>query len=127
MIFSEASLACTKSDDPAEVVQAQIDAYNSHDVELFVSCYSSDVKIYRLNQTEPMISGEKSLRETYKFLETVPKDYKAIIDQRMVNGPIVIDHERVVGRGKGKEDLKVFAIYEVRKGKIVNAWFPPRE
>ncbi len=119
--------ACTDSLDPETVVQAQIEAYNAHDVDLFASCYAEDVKVYRLADEAPMIVGIEQLRERYTFLETVPDTYKAVIDERMVNGPIVIDRERVVGRGEGMEDLVVFAIYEVRDGKIARVWFPPAE
>ena len=43
----------------------------------------------------------------------------------MVNGAIVIDYERLTGLSDGREDRLVFAIYEVRDGKIKNVWFPP--
>ena len=121
------TLACTDSTDPETVVQAQLDAYNAHDVDRFVECYSDDVSVTDLTGARPPIQGKAQLREAYGFLEQVPDEFRAVADNRMVNGPIVVDHERVVGRGEGLPDLKVFAIYEVRDGKITRVWFPPAE
>jgi hypothetical protein len=124
-MYSSEVLSCTESKDPATVVQAQVDAYNAHDVELFASCYSSDVKMQDLWDDTTDIVGKKDLLKTYQFLETVPEEFKVIIEKRMVNGAIVIDYERLTGLSDGREDRLVFAIYEVRDGKIKNVWFPP--
>lgn len=124
ILLAGPSNACTESQNPEDVVQAQIEAYNAHDVERFASCYSDTVKIYQLGESAPMLSGLSQLTESYQFLNQVPKEYKAIIDKRIVNGPFVIDNERVVGRGPDLEDVSVVAIYEVRDGKILNVWFP---
>ena len=125
IFYSTPSYSCTDSKDPRSVVQAQVEAYNRHDIELFASCFSSDVKIYDLGSSSPSTQGIDALKKEYQFLNKVPKDFKAVIEKRMVHGPIVIDYERITGRQKGKEDILVFAIYEVRDGKIKNVWFPP--
>ena len=124
-MYSGEVLSCTESKDPATVVQAQVDAYNAHDVELFASCYSSDIKMYDLWDETTYIVGKKDLLENYQFLKTAPEEFKVIIEKRMVNGPIVIDYERLTGLSDGRENRLVFAMYEVRDGKIKNVWFPP--
>lgn len=117
--------ACTTSTDPETVVQAQVDAYNKHDVEQFASCYAEDVKLQNLTEAEPLVVGKKALIDNYQFLKRAPKEFRVIIDKRIVNGPIVIDYERITGMGEGQRDQVVFAIYEVRAGKIKTVWFPP--
>ena len=124
-LYTSEVLSCTASKDPATVVQAQLDAYNAHDVDLFASCYSSDIKVKDLRKNGLDLVGKEDLVKTYQFLKTVPEEYKVILEQRLVNGPIVIDYERLTGLGEEKEDRLVFAIYEVRDGKIKNVWFPP--
>ena len=124
ILYSSELSACTESKDPETVVQAQLDAYNAHDVELFASCYSSDIKMQYLWRDAPHIVGKEDVIKGYQFLKNAAKEYKVVIESRIVNGPIVIDHERVTGLGKGKEDKLVYAIYEVRDGKINNVWFP---
>jgi hypothetical protein len=124
-LYSSEALSCTESKDPETVVQAQLDAYNAHDVDLFVSCYSSDIKIQDLWEGTTDLVGKEELVKTYQFLKAVPEEFKVIIEKRMVNGPIVIDYERLTGLSDGREDRLVFAIYEVRDGKIKNVWFPP--
>lgn len=124
-IYSGEAFSCTESKDPATVVQAQVDAYNAHDLELFASCYSSDIKMYDLWAETTDVIGKKNLLDNYQFLKTAPKEFKVIIEKRMVNGPIVIDYERLTGLSGGREDRLVFAMYEVRDGKIIKVWFPP--
>ncbi|MBB1400063.1 nuclear transport factor 2 family protein [Pseudoalteromonas sp. SG44-8] len=124
-LYTSDVLSCTESKDPATVVQAQLDAYNAHDVDLFASCYSSDIQVKDLRKNGLDLAGKEDLVKTYQFLKSVPEEYKVILEQRMVNGSIVIDYERLTGLGEKEEDRLVFAIYEVRDGKIKNVWFPP--
>ncbi|NVJ60119.1 MAG: nuclear transport factor 2 family protein [Gammaproteobacteria bacterium] len=127
LIISNPIFSCTQSGEPEQVVQAQLEAYNNRDIELFSTCFSEDVKVYNLSSEQPFIKSRDELKKTYQFLEKAPKSFKAVVEKRLVNGPIVIDHERVTGRGEGKSDLLVFAIYEVRNGLITKVWFPPKE
>ncbi|MFC5740114.1 nuclear transport factor 2 family protein [Dyella tabacisoli] len=119
------ALACGKSSDPEQVVQAQLDAYNKHDVEAMAACYADDVTIVDLSGKRPPIKGIPALKETYAFLAKVPKTFAAKVVTRMVNGPIVIDREHVIGVPEDKSKPDPIAVYEVRDGKILNVWFPP--
>lgn len=119
--------ACGTSPDPERVVQAQLEAYNAHDIDAFAACYADEVTIYNLSANKAPRKGIPALREDYAFLTRVPKEFRAEIVKRMVNGPIVVDHERIVGLPEGKRAPDAIAVYEVRDGKILNVWFPPRE
>jgi hypothetical protein len=121
------AMACAnKSNDPVEVVQAQVDAYNAHDIATFASCYADNVTVISLSGKHPAISGIAALKQAYAFLATVPKEFHVTIVQRMVNGPIVVDKERAIGLPADKGQPESIAVYEVRDGKIQNVWFPPR-
>lgn len=117
--------ACTESTIPKTVVQAQIDAYNAHDVDLFVSCFSEDVEVIQLDGSRPTIKGRKMLKKEYSFLKRKPKEFKVEVISTSVVGPVVVLHERLHGRANGQFPLDLLAAYEVRKGKITKLWFPP--
>lgn len=127
VLYPLSAAACAnKSKDPAAVVQAQVDAYNAHDVAAFASCYADDVTVTDLGGKRPPIKGIAALKRTYAFLATVPKAYRVAIVQRVVNGSIVVDQERAMGLPLDKGQPEAIAIYEVRDGKIQDVWFPPR-
>ncbi|TCV97830.1 hypothetical protein EC912_101847 [Luteibacter rhizovicinus] len=122
-----ASATCGTSTDPAQVVDAQLAAYNAHDVDAFAACYAPDVSIYDLTGKNPVHHGIAELKKTYAFLKTVPAAFRADIVTRIVNGPIVVDHERILGLPADKGTPEAVAVYEVRDGKILNVWFPPKK
>jgi len=119
--------ACGNSGDPASVVQAQVDAYNAHDLTAFAACYADAVSIELLGSGEPPRKGQAALKEDYAFLGRMPEGFGVDIVQRTVNGPIVVDHERIHGLPDGRSAPDAIAVYEVRDGKILNVWFPPRK
>lgn len=47
-------------------VQRQLDAYNAKDLAAFISCYHSDIAIYRMPATEPSLKGRAALEAFYK-------------------------------------------------------------
>lgn len=120
------TMACGPSNDPAQVVQAQVEAYNTHDIDAIAACYAESVTLTDLSNKRPVVKGIPALKSTYAFLAKMPKEFHVEIVQRVVNGPIVVDKERVVGLPAGKAQFEAMAVYEVRDGKIVNAWFPPK-
>jgi hypothetical protein len=125
LFYAGSALSCTASSDPEHVVQVQLEAYNARNIDLFASCHSADIKIKSSQKDAPDIIGQESLIKAYQFLKTAPKSFKVILENRIVNGPVVVDYERLTGLGNGRDDLFAVAVYEVRNGKIVNVWFPP--
>ncbi|TKR30159.1 MBL fold metallo-hydrolase [Luteimonas gilva] len=122
-----AAASCGNSSDPEKVVQAQLDAYNAHDLDTFVSCYAEGVAIHNLSSDKPPRKGLRTLREDYLFLKEAPKAYRAERANRIVSGPIVVDHELIRGLPPERGVPEAIAVYEVRDGKILNVWFPPRK
>ena len=106
-------------------MQAQLEAYNALNIALCASCHSADIKIKNSQEGAPDIIGQESLSKAYQFLKTAPKSFKVILENRIVNGPVVVDYERLTRLGDGRDDMFAVAVYEVRNGKIVSVWFPP--
>lgn len=124
---ASAAASCGNSKDPEKVVQAQLEAYNAHDLDAFVACYADDIAIHSLSSDKPPRKGLRVLREDYIFLKEVPKAYRAERANRIVSGPIVVDHELIRGLPPERGVPEAIAVYEVRDGKILNVWFPPRK
>jgi hypothetical protein len=116
---------CGHTQDPVQIVQAQVDAYNAHDLDAFAACYADDATVTDLSGKRPVIHGSATLKTTYSFLSKAPKAFHVDIVQRSSSGPIVVDHERLIGLPPEKGQPEAFAVYEVRNGKIQNVWFPP--
>ncbi|WP_266159883.1 nuclear transport factor 2 family protein [Dyella silvatica] len=117
--------ACGGSSDPEQVVQAQLEAYNKHDIDAFAACYADEVTLTDLSGKRPVIKGIPALKATFAYLAKKPKTFGITIVKRIVNGPIVIDREHVIGVPEDPGRPDAVAVYEVRDGKILNVWFPP--
>lgn len=106
---------------PADLAQAQLDAYNRRDLEAFLLPYDDSVAVYSFpNQLQ--YRGKAQMRRVYgEMFQTLP-DLHCTLVNRMVMGNTVIDQESVVFR-KGEKPLQAFAIYKVRAGKIAEVYF----
>lgn len=104
-----------------EIVQKQLDFYNAHDLEGFISTYSDDVKIYNLIDNTIIMEGKKLLKENYKERFDVLKVHAELVN-RIVIGDKVIDHEHVSGLTKN-DIVKAVAIYEIEDCLIKRVWF----
>lgn len=106
---------------PQEVVQKQLDFYNNYDLDSFISTYKEDVKIYNLIDNTIILEGKEVLKEKYKERFEILKVH-AVIQNRIVIGNKVIDHEYVTGI-KTDSIVKAVAIYEIEDSLIKNVWF----
>lgn len=108
--------------DPATVAQAQMDAFNAHDVDAFLATFAPDVKVYKFPNT--LVSeGVEALRPVYEAAFANHPDVHAALTHRIVRGNIVIDHESVTGMSTGEQIQSTIAIYEVRGGLIAKFWY----
>ena len=99
------------TDDP---VIAQVAAYNAHDVDAFVACYTTDAEIVD-GSGRRILCGHAEMRERYARLFTTHPDAHADIEERMRQGDWVVDHEQV--RTAGEVRGYVVA-YRLREGLI---------
>lgn len=116
----EAKTAALPLSSPEAVVQAQLDAYNRHDLEGFLSFYSDDAVLVdypdRITQ-----SGKAQMRGRYEKRFAEPNVHAEIVE-RIVFADYVIDYERITAPPTTKV-IEAVATYEVRNGKIVRVTF----
>ncbi|MGY0236161.1 nuclear transport factor 2 family protein [Longispora urticae] len=99
--------------DPQTVVERQLAAYNSHDLEAFAATYAPDVRVNRRDGSH--FVGRDALRERYADQFALGRCRAEIIG-RLTEGDWVVDHE--VAHGIRDEPLRVLVAYRVREGLI---------
>ena len=128
-VQSWAAPQCGPSSEPAAVVQAQVEAYNKHDLETFLSCYADSATVYWLDGRKAPVKGMDELRAEFAFLLKIPQSgagYGVDIVAKTITGPTVANVEHVRGLPPGAPPRPdTLVLYEVRDGKIVNVWFAP--
>jgi hypothetical protein len=105
---------------PKTVVQRQLDAYNSRDIDALLATYAADAKQYE-HPGILLASGHDQIRKrmAVRFQDAT---LHARLIQRVVMGDIVVDHEevrRMFPEGSGR--IAMVAIYQVRDGLIQSA------
>lgn len=103
------------------VVQAQVDAYNRHDIEAFTATYSEDATYMRLDSGEVVIAGRADVRKAFGDLFVANPNVHVEVTNRITLGRFVIDREVITGR-EGQPTVHVVAIYEVVDGLIRRVW-----
>jgi hypothetical protein len=109
------------SNDPAAVVQRQLDAFNARDLEALLATYAEEAEVFE-HPAKLLAKGAAAFRERYTARFQEPNLYATLLS-RTVMGPIVVDHEevsRTFPEGSGK--IRLMMIYEVQHGRIVKAW-----
>lgn len=113
-----------KEKNAIKTVNAQLEAYNSQDLDAFLVLFSEDVTVYNYpNQLRK--TGKAELREMFSdFFKTAP-DLNSEIMNRIVTGNQVIDQEKVTGYSAEEPEaiLRVTAIYTVIDGLITEMRF----
>jgi hypothetical protein len=102
-------------------VQRQLEAYNAHDLERFVAQYTDDVRVYRLPETDPVLSGKTAFAAHYAANRFNLPTLHAHVVNRIVSGNKVVDHERITGLED--QAVEAIAVYEVIDDRIRTVWF----
>ncbi len=105
---------------PADLAQAQLDAYNAHDIKVFVACYHPDVEVRDFPSGALRLQGRTEMHTRYAPLFENTNLHADVV-QRIEQDNIVIDEERV--RGLGEDLVAATAIYEVEGETIRRVWF----
>jgi hypothetical protein len=105
------------------VVQAQVDAFNRHDVDGFMAHYAPDA-IHWAFPSDTTFNGAARIREHYTELFSDPDASRlhATVRNRTVKGRFIVDEEYIVGLPADDPHVSVI-IYEVVDGRIRNVWF----
>jgi len=106
---------------PEQLAQAQLDAYNNHDIDAFIAQYADDVVVRLFPSNQVLFSDSAKMAEHYAQNRFNLTDLHAQLVERLVQGNIVIDKELVTGLEGAP--LSVIAMYEVVADKIQNVWF----
>ena len=106
---------------PVDIVQHQLDAYNAHDLDQFVSCFSEDVRMFRMPTETPSTVGKAALRTLYAEHRFSIPTLRAELLNRIALGDKVADHERI--HGLHAQPSEVMAVYQISDGLIANVWF----
>ncbi|GEM_PF-1207178 len=106
--------------DVSFVVQLQVDAYNRRDLEGFLATYAQDVRLYEYPD-KLLLSGIDAMRLSYERLFASATDLLGTVDNRIVLGDFVIDHETI--SGASEQPVSATAIYHVRDGLIHSVRF----
>ncbi|MGF1427579.1 nuclear transport factor 2 family protein [Kitasatospora sp. LaBMicrA B282] len=98
---------------PEHVVEAQLTAYNGHDLEAFAATYAPDVRINRRDGSH--LAGREALRAAYADMFAKGR-CRAEIVGRLTEGDWVVDHE--IAHGIADDPVRVLVAYRVRDGLI---------
>lgn len=115
------AMAAIAQDSAEQLAQAQLEGYNTRNIEAFLAPYAEDVAVYTFPQNL-QYQGKAAMRETYAQMFNDLPDLHCTLVSRMVQGNVVIDQESVVFRS-GEPPLKAIAIYKIRNGKIAEVYF----
>ena len=80
----------------ADVVAAQVNAYNARDLERFLECYAPDATIED-GSGKVLMRGREAMRSLYGQLFAQSPELRCEIRQRIRVGPYVVDEESVSG------------------------------
>ena len=106
---------------PAEmIVDEQIDAYNAHDVERFLRCYTDQPTMHRLGG-EQLLGSREEFRERYAHLFAAHPGIRATIVKRVACGGVVVDLEQLEGL-TNETRAPLVVIYEIAGGLISRVW-----
>jgi uncharacterized protein (TIGR02246 family) len=105
----------------AELIQKQLDAYNTQSIDAFLACYAEDAVLAGLNG-DVTHRGLAAIRKRHEDLfYEFPKNHARLVN-RIDLGTTVIDHEQVE-RSPGGDRFEVAAIYTIKDGKIARVDF----
>ncbi len=106
---------------PASLVQKQLNAYNSGEIDAFMEPFANNVKVFTF-PNQPLFSGKEFMKRSY---ETIFRDNAMLhceLVNRIINGNTIIDRERITGLKKG-EVVEAIVIYKIKKNKIAEVYF----
>ncbi len=105
-----------------DTVQAQLDAYNSKDIDALLSTYAHDAEQFVLHG-ERLAKGHVEMRPRFLARFTEP-DLHARLLSRTVMVNVVVDME-IITRNfpEGRGTIEMLCVYEVAEGRIRKASF----
>jgi len=106
-------------DSPEDLAQRQLNGYNFRNIEAFLEPYSEDVEVYAY-PNKLLGKGKEKMRERYSKMFKSTPNLHCELKERIVQGNIVIDKERVQF---GDKIIEAVAIYHIENNKIKKVYF----
>lgn len=107
---------------PENLAQIQLNAYNSRDLESFLSVYSDDIEIYQFPDSL-MYKGKELMRKLYANFFSKGTYLHCRLLNRITYNDYVIDREEITTNISGRERFQGQAIYKIENGLISKVWF----
>ncbi|MEO8827955.1 SgcJ/EcaC family oxidoreductase [Lapillicoccus sp.] len=106
----------------ADVIQAQVDAYNARDAEAFANCYSESATVIGPDGSV-MMTGRDAIASVYGQLFAQSPDLHVEIGTRISAGDWVVDEEDASGINfEGMPPaMHALIVYHVSEGRIDRA------
>lgn len=105
---------------PADLVQAQLDAYNDRDLDRFLAAYSEEIRLYRPPSAQPALEGKAAFATFYRSRRFNLPGVRADLLSRQASGPLVVDHERITGLAA--KPIEALLVFRVAGGLICEVW-----
>ncbi len=106
-------------DKPEDVVQRQLNGYNFRNIDAFLEPYAEDVEVYSYPNTL-LYKGKASMRKQYLSVFENTPNLHCELKERIIQGDIVIDKERI---RLGAKIIEAEAIYHIENNKIKKVYF----
>ena len=110
-------------DGPEVIVDRHLDAYNRHDLDGLLSTYDDSCAMYLLGAPRVLHTRAEMRSAIVPLFDRNPNVHSETM-QRFVLGHFVVDRDRVTGVGDFGP-VTMLAIYEIRRGRLVNYWQSP--
>jgi hypothetical protein len=106
--------------NPLELVERQLEAYNSKDLSAFLENFADDVQVFRPPLLEPSLVGKAQMAAFYTSQRFNRPNLHAKIINRIVLGNKVFDHELI--SGVNEEPFEMVVVFEVQHQRIQNVY-----
>lgn len=106
-------------DSPTDLAQRQLNAYNLRNINAFLEPYADDVEIYS-HPDKLLYKGKETMRKQYSEMFDKTPNLHCELKERIVQGNVVIDKERVQF---GNQIIEAVAIYHIENNKIKKVYF----
>lgn len=119
MVIKGGQLLRSQSDDenePEDLVQQQLNAYNLGNLEAFLKPYSDNVVVFQFHN-QVLLQGKGQMKAKYKGLFNKSPQLYAELTDRMVLGNTVIDRE-LITFNQHKVQQEIIVTYKIENGKI---------
>jgi imidazolonepropionase-like amidohydrolase len=104
---------------PTALVQQQLNAYNYRNIDAFLEPFADDVEVYA-HPDQLLYKGKENMRVGYANLFERTPNLHCELKNRIVQGQVVIDQERV---RMGEQLIEAVAIYHIENNKIKKVSF----